>query len=78
VSPASAGTISGATTTMSINWAVNFFGTAFIYVAGVNNCGTGALSTGYEVTVRTKPPVTFLYCFDSITSVNAKPITLKG
>jgi uncharacterized protein (TIGR02145 family) len=78
ITPSTAGTVMGASTSVTINWAASFYGSAAVTVSGVNNCGTGLPSAGYIVIVDPKPVVTFTLCFDSITSTNAKIITLKG
>ncbi|MEI8202443.1 MAG: hypothetical protein WCH34_05495 [Bacteroidota bacterium] len=43
--PATAGSITGTTTTGTVNWNVNFSGIAKIFVRGVSNCGTGPLAS---------------------------------
>lgn len=48
--PMEAGSISGTTTTASVNWN-NYFGTATVKVRGVNNCGTGSYSASFSVSV---------------------------
>jgi uncharacterized protein (TIGR02145 family) len=78
VTPPAAGTITGTSTTGTMNWSVSFSGPANIYVKGVNNCGEGPLSPALTVNVNPKPTVTYTLCYDSITRTNAKPIQLKG
>jgi PKD repeat protein len=55
LTPTSAGTITGNTTTASVNWNEDFAGTAQISVAGVNSCFTGAFSDNLDVTVSEAP-----------------------
>jgi PKD repeat protein len=45
LSPASAGTISGSGTMITVDWDNSFTGIANVIVQGVNNCGTGASAT---------------------------------
>ncbi len=78
VLPALAGTISGSSTSVSINWSTVFSGTANVYVKGVNACGDGLQSNAFPVTINPKPVVTFKICTDSVTTTDAKPIVLKG
>jgi len=51
---------------------------AQITVTGVNDCGVGATSAPYPVTVNPNPTVTFTRCFDSVTLTIAQPVVLKG
>jgi PKD domain-containing protein len=53
ISPAEAGTISGATTLSQVEWNVNYLGEAQISVQAVNDCGTGEWSEA--LTVLTMP-----------------------
>jgi uncharacterized protein (TIGR02145 family) len=78
VSPPSAGTITGSSTTGTINWGAGFTGSAIIFVKGVNNCGDGPVSLGFPVTINPKPIVTYTLCNDSITTTSTKPFQLKG
>ena len=49
IEPAEAGTISGTGTTGTVEWTDNWEGTATISVKGVNSCGEGVSSDGFEV-----------------------------
>ena len=49
ISPVNAGTISGTGLSGNVDWAPTFNGLATISVAAVNDCGTGAFSTGLSV-----------------------------
>jgi Peptidase family C25/Propeptide_C25/Secretion system C-terminal sorting domain/Peptidase family C25, C terminal ig-like domain/PKD-like domain len=51
ISPAEAGTISGATTLSQVEWNVNYLGEAQISVQAVNDCGTGEWSEALTVLV---------------------------
>jgi PKD repeat protein len=51
LSPASAGTFSGANTTATVSWNLTYAGTAIIRVQGVNSCGGGSFSNEFPVTV---------------------------
>jgi PKD repeat protein len=51
VTPASAGTISGSTTTGTATWSTTFTGTATVKVQGVNTCGSSSFTSGYTVAV---------------------------
>jgi hypothetical protein len=53
VTPASAGTFSGSTTTGSITWSPTYQGSASIKVQGVNSCGAGSYSIDFPVNVIT-------------------------
>ncbi|MFH1296784.1 MAG: FISUMP domain-containing protein [Bacteroidota bacterium] len=78
ITPPAAGTVSGTTTSILINWSASYTGVALITVKGLNNCGEGVPSAPYPVTVNPNPVVTFTRCFDSVTLTIAKPIVLKG
>lgn len=78
VVPPAAATITGTTTTASVSWSAAFTGSASIFVGGVNNCGNGIISNGYQVTVNPKPVVTYTICTDSVTTLDASPFPLKG
>ncbi|NVN95783.1 MAG: T9SS type A sorting domain-containing protein [Bacteroidetes bacterium] len=60
VYPSTAGTISGTTTSMTIDWNNTFTGSAKIIVKGVNTCGTGIASDTLTATLNPLPlkPVT--------------------
>ena len=75
--PATAGTISGNTKSITINWAAAFTGNATLTVAGVNNCGNGVSSPVFSIVVNPNPVVSYTICTDSITTLTASPIRLK-
>ncbi|MBE0646229.1 MAG: hypothetical protein IH596_00425, partial [Bacteroidales bacterium] len=78
ITPAVAGTVSGTTSSILINWSASFTGTAQITVKGLNNCGVGVISSPFDVEIHQSPVVTFTRCFDSVTYTTAQPIVLKG
>ena len=47
-------------------------------VKGVNSCGDGALSPPLNILVQEIPSVTFVPCFDLVTTPGARKIILKG
>ena len=47
-------------------------------VNGVNNCGSGAVSSPLVIVVHNPPEVAFTPCFDLITTPGAKKIGLRG
>lgn len=49
--PVEAGSIEGMGPSATVNWDPGFLGTATVYVAGINECGEGEMSEGFEVTV---------------------------
>jgi PKD repeat protein len=51
ITPAEAGTITGNSTIGTTTWNPAYVGPASITVQGVNSCGGGSFSTGFEVTV---------------------------
>jgi PKD repeat protein len=53
--PVEAGTVTGSSTTGYVSWSADFTGTAFVMVQGVNDCGTGPMSDGFEVSVIMAP-----------------------
>ncbi len=55
--PPAAGTITGNTTSATVNWDVAFTGVATITVQGHNSCGFGAVSNPLSVTVNSAPLV---------------------
>jgi hypothetical protein len=55
VSPTTAGTITGTTTSAVMDWNPAFSGTAYIKVYGKNNSCSGAISDSLAVTVSTNP-----------------------
>jgi len=75
--PAMAGTITGNTSSVTIDWSAAFTGTANLTVDGVNNCGNGVSSPAFNVLVYSKPVVSFILCTDSITIPGARIIALR-
>jgi uncharacterized protein (TIGR02145 family) len=75
--PAVAGTISGNTKSITINWSAAFTGTASLTVEGVNNCGNGVSSPAFSILVNPNPIVTYIVCTDSITTPTAGLIHLR-
>ncbi len=57
ITPASAGTISGSSTTGTVDWASTYTGTAQITVSGMNNGCQGPWSSALSVTVNNLPGV---------------------
>ncbi len=55
LSPASAGVLTPAGTTCTVDYENTFTGTAYLKVRGVNSCGTGAWSTAQTITISTDP-----------------------
>jgi PKD repeat protein len=53
--PAGAGTITGNTTSATVDWADTFTGLAQISVQGANNCGAGTYSANLQVDVNQAP-----------------------
>ncbi len=76
--PAPAGSFSGNTPDVTVNWNPGFSGTVQIYVKGLNGCGEGVISIPFPVTVHPGPEVSFIRCFDSVTTISAQPFILKG
>jgi uncharacterized protein (TIGR02145 family) len=75
--PATAGTISGNTMSMTINWSAAFIGTASLTVEGVNSCGVGNLSPALSILVNPNPIVSYIICTDSVTTPTAGIISLR-
>jgi len=75
--PATAGTISGNTMSMTINWSAAFIGTASLTVEGVNSCGVGNLSPALSILVNPNPIVSYIVCTDSVTTPTAGIISLR-
>ncbi|MGA3013850.1 MAG: PKD-like domain-containing protein, partial [Bacteroidales bacterium] len=75
--PATAGTISGNTMSITINWSAAFTGSANLTVQGVNSCGVGNLSPALLILVNPNPIVSYIVCTDSITTPTAGIINLK-
>ncbi len=55
LSPSSAGTISGTSTTATVDWNNSFSGIAVVQVQGVNNCGLGPISDSLVITINPTP-----------------------
>ncbi len=51
LTPAEAGTIEGNNLNANVTWNPDYLGTAYISIAGIDDCGTGAYSPEFEVTV---------------------------
>lgn len=66
ITPASAGSISGTSTSAEVNWETAFSGVATIAVSAVNTCGAGT-SSELDVTINELTPVS-LTAFDSVCS----------
>ncbi len=49
ITPSEAGSIEGNGTSATVTWTTNWEGTASIQVKGLNDCGDGILSEGYDV-----------------------------
>jgi hypothetical protein len=77
LAPPTAGTISGVTNFVTINWSPAFIGTAHLSVFGVNSCGNGAISPTFPILVNPNPIVSYTVCTDSITTPNARIIPLR-
>ena len=57
LTPTEAGTVSGNTTSVSVNWTIGYTGEVELKVAGINYCGTGSYSEPLVIT-RYLPEVT--------------------
>ena len=77
LNPAAAGTISGNTISITINWSAAFTGNASLTVIGVNSCGIGGSSPVFPILVNPNPIVAYTICTDSITTLTASPIHLR-
>jgi uncharacterized protein (TIGR02145 family) len=77
LTPLAAGTISGNTKAITINWSALFTGTASLTVKGVNSCGNGITSPAFSILVNPNPNVTYMLCTDSITTITASLIHLR-
>ena len=75
--PVTAGTISGSTISITINWSAAFTGSATLTVQGVNSCGVGNLSPALSILVNPNPIVSYIVCTDSITTPTAGIINLR-
>ncbi len=78
VTPSTAGSITGNSSSILISWSGTFSGIAQVGVKGMNGCGAGITSPPLVVTVNPNPVVSLTRCFDTITLTTAKPIVLKG
>lgn len=76
--PPNAGILSGPTAPVLVTWAESFTGQAFLTSNGVNECGSGPVSTPLAIVVNPKPAVTLETCFDLKTTKNSRPIRLSG
>lgn len=76
--PAGSGIISGTGNSVTINWDPTFSGITSLSVTGVNGCGSGPVSAPLAVTILPKPVVTYSRCIDSVTTLQASPLVLKG
>ncbi|UPT66936.1 MAG: fibronectin type III domain-containing protein [Sphingobacteriales bacterium JAD_PAG50586_3] len=55
LTPTNAGTVTGNDTSVVVNFDDTFSGSASLVVAGVNECGTGAFSTSFDIVVTPLP-----------------------
>jgi len=55
LSPANAGTITGTTSSATVDWSNTFTGTASVTVKGTNSCGSGVFSAPLNVDVQNPP-----------------------
>ncbi len=78
MNPASAGTVTGTTTSASVSLDPAFSGMMGIRFQPVSNCGAGNFSGYTSVSVSPKPAVRLSSCNDSVTTKAAKPFILKG
>ncbi len=78
LSPVASGIIAGTSTTATVTWNPAFYGSYSITVTGVNSCGNGTTSAPLAGEVMPSPTVTYTICSDSISSLNGKPIRLRG
>jgi len=76
--PPNAGTISGTTSVVDIDWDSAFTGNASLVVHGLNGCGSGQVTPAFGIQIHPKPDVNFIACNDLLTTKNARPIILKG
>jgi uncharacterized protein (TIGR02145 family) len=76
--PATAGSVVGNQTGITVNWSGAFTGQVFLQVKGTNGCGDGPLSPALGITVNYKPMVTYNPCIPLFTNKNARPVELKG
>ncbi len=66
ITPLAAGTISGNTTSATVDWTNNFTGIVKISVIAQNSCGSSSSSDSLTVTITPLPTAEFLNTFDSI------------
>lgn len=76
LTPAAAGTITGTTTSASVDWDAAFTGNATITVTANNDCGPGLDSQALSVTINELPTVT-LDGFDDV-CIDEPPFELVG
>jgi len=62
--------------TMGINWVSS--GAATVSVVGLNNLTSCTSNHSFNVTINPKPQVTLAFCFDPVTTRNAKEFRLRG
>ncbi len=70
--PASAGSISGNGISGTVSWSQTFFGTAKIFVKGINHCGEGSYSDSLMVSVTDNPVASFSYI------INGRAVTFTN
>ncbi|MCX6247781.1 MAG: hypothetical protein NTW10_08620 [Bacteroidetes bacterium] len=75
--PAAAGTITGNSASVILDWAAGYAGGASLMVQGVNNCGNGPTSPVLTILVNPKPVVNITPCTDTITIPAGKIIQLR-
>lgn len=74
LSPTAAGTMVMNANEATITWAPDYEGTAILKVCGVNNCGEGALSADFEITVENCTGIQN-YVSDQAVSIYPNPTT---
>lgn len=74
LSPTAAGTMVMNSNEATITWAPDYEGTAVLKVCGVNNCGEGALSANFEITVENCTGIQN-YVSDQAISIYPNPTT---
>lgn len=75
IAPDAAGTVSGNSNAVSVNWSPSFSGTASIKVAAVNSCGAGTYSNTLSVSITDAPQVS---AGNDTTVYSGAVIVLKG
>lgn len=73
--PSNAGSISGTTTSATVDWDDSYTGTATITVTGANDCGTGTASDALTVTISTVPAQPSAISGDATVCENATSLT---